>query len=105
MMHLAKGQKYTRDRKIGQGSYGTIFLCTNTDNGKEFAEKIIDKGAINRRYLKCETDLMRRLTSKNSAHTMPIFGAFESSHELFAKIRKLKKKRKLRKKTKKKIST
>ena len=67
-MQRAGANRYSKDKKIGQGSFGTVFLGTAKANGERVVVKEVDLRGLSGKDLKlslAEVDVLKRLDHAN----------------------------------------
>ena len=72
---------YKFTKKIGSGSYGSVYLARNKETGDEFAAKAIKKSNVeNEESFRIEASIARKLDHPNISK---VFELWESSDHFF----------------------
>eukprot|EP00878_Enallax_costatus_P003153 GHUV01003353.1.p1 GENE.GHUV01003353.1~~GHUV01003353.1.p1 ORF type:complete len:279 (+),score=38.53 GHUV01003353.1:306-1142(+) len=77
-------QMFTMGETLGQGSYGTVRVCTHRDSGKQYAVKIISKrkGSEDRSEVIMREVEMWGMLSGNQ-HIAQLVGAYQDNNNIF----------------------
>ena len=62
------------NKRLGKGSYGSVYLCRHRKTGDEFACKVIRMNRINSHYLRklhLEISIMKVIIIPFSSHPLP----------------------------------